>query len=131
MLAAVEAGTQAALLAPTEILARQHHATLQAMLAGLPVNLAILTGRDKGKGRESTLMGLADGSIDILVGTHAIFQQAVGYRDLALVVVDEQHRFGVAQRLMLTDKGARPPHLLVMTARSEEHTSELQSLMRH
>src|SRR3546814_10458175 len=73
------------------------------------------------KGRESTLMGLADGSIDILVGTHAIFQQAVGYRDLALVVVDEQHRFGVAQRLMLTDKGARPPHLLVMTARSEEH----------
>src|SRR3546814_15118258 len=61
-------------------------------------------------------MGLADGSIDSLVGTHAIFQQAVGYRDLALVVVDEQHRFGVAQRLMLTDKGARPPHLLVMTA---------------
>ncbi|MGB7409943.1 MAG: ATP-dependent DNA helicase RecG, partial [Sphingopyxis granuli] len=116
MLTAVEAGTQAALLAPTEILARQHHATLQQMLAGLPVNLAILTGRDKGKVRESTLMGLADGSIDILVGTHAIFQQHVAYKDLALVVVDEQHRFGVAQRLMLTDKGARPPHLLVMTA---------------
>ncbi|WP_432769869.1 MAG: ATP-dependent DNA helicase RecG [Sphingopyxis sp.] len=116
MLAAVEAGTQAALLAPTEILARQHHATLQAMLAGLPVNIAILTGRDKGRGRESTLMGLADGSIDLLVGTHAIFQEAVRYRDLALVVVDEQHRFGVAQRLMLTDKAARPPHLLVMTA---------------
>ncbi|WP_077146219.1 ATP-dependent DNA helicase RecG [Sphingopyxis sp. KK2] len=116
MLAAVEAGTQAALLAPTEILARQHYATLQAMLAGLPVTIAILTGRDKGKVRESTLMGLADGSIDILVGTHAIFQEAVSYRDLALVVVDEQHRFGVAQRLMLTDKGNRPPHLLVMTA---------------
>ncbi|WP_033073819.1 ATP-dependent DNA helicase RecG [Sphingopyxis sp. MWB1] len=116
MLAAVEAGTQAALLAPTEILARQHHATLQEMLAGLPVNIAILTGRDKGRARESTLMGLADGSIDILVGTHAIFQQAVNYRDLALVVVDEQHRFGVAQRLMLTDKGRYPPHLLVMTA---------------
>ena len=116
MLTAVEAGTQAALLAPTEILARQHFATLQAMLAGLPVNIAILTGRDKGRVRESTLMGLADGSIDILVGTHAIFQEAVTYRDLALVVVDEQHRFGVAQRLMLTDKAARPPHLLVMTA---------------
>src|SRR3546814_15395367 len=108
MLAAVEAGTQAALLAPTEILARQHHATLQSMLAGLPVNLAILTGRDKGRVRESTLMGLADGSIDILVGTHAIFQEAVNYRDLALVVVDEQHRFGVAQRLMLTSKAAGP-----------------------
>src|SRR3989344_3513008 len=84
MLAAVEAGTQAALLAPTEALARQHFATLQAMLAGLPVTIAILTGRDKGKVRESTLMGLADGSIDILVGTHAIFQEAVTYRDLAL-----------------------------------------------
>ena len=125
MLAAVEAGTQAALLAPTEILARQHFATLQAMLAGLPVNIAILTGRDKGRVRESTLMGLADGSIDILVGTHAIFQDAVTYRDLALVVVDEQHRFGVAQRLMLTQKAARPPHLLVMTATPIPRTLQL------
>jgi ATP-dependent DNA helicase RecG len=125
MLAAVEAGTQAALLAPTEILARQHFATLQAMLAGLPVNIAILTGRDKGRVRESTLMGLADSSIDILVGTHAIFQDAVTYRDLALVVVDEQHRFGVAQRLMLTQKAARPPHLLVMTATPIPRTLQL------
>lgn len=125
MLAAVEAGTQAALLAPTEILARQHFATLQAMLAGLPVTIAILTGRDKGRVRESTLMGLADGSIDILVGTHAIFQEAVTYRDLALVVVDEQHRFGVAQRLMLTQKAARPPHLLVMTATPIPRTLQL------
>ncbi len=125
MLAAVEAGTQAALLAPTEILARQHFATLQAMLAGLPVTIAILTGRDKGRVRESTLMGLADGSIDILVGTHAIFQDAVAYRDLALVVVDEQHRFGVAQRLMLTQKAARPPHLLVMTATPIPRTLQL------
>lgn len=116
MLAAVEAGTQAALLAPTEILARQHFATLQRLCSGLPINLAILTGRDKGRVREATLMGLADGSINILVGTHAIFQQAVAYRDLALVVVDEQHRFGVAQRLMLTQKARHPPHLLVMTA---------------
>ncbi|HZG32589.1 MAG TPA: ATP-dependent DNA helicase RecG [Sphingopyxis sp.] len=125
MLAAVEAGTQAALLAPTEILARQHFATLQKMLGGLPVNLAILTGRDKGRARESTLMGLADGGIDILVGTHAIFQEAVTYKDLALVVVDEQHRFGVAQRLMLTGKGARPPHLLVMTATPIPRTLQL------
>lgn len=125
MLTAVEAGTQAALLAPTEILARQHFATLQAMLAGLPVNIAILTGRDKGRVRESTLMGLADGSIDILVGTHAIYQEAVNYRDLSLVVVDEQHRFGVAQRLMLTAKGQRPPHLLVMTATPIPRTLQL------
>ncbi|HYI40410.1 MAG TPA: ATP-dependent DNA helicase RecG [Allosphingosinicella sp.] len=116
MLTAVEAGTQAALLAPTEILARQHFETLSRQLAGLSVNVAILTGREKGRVRESTLMGLADGLIDILVGTHAIFQQAVAYRRLGLAVVDEQHRFGVAQRMMLASKAERPPHLLVMTA---------------
>ncbi len=116
LLTAVEAGKQGALLAPTEILARQHFATLQAMLVGMPVNIAVLTGRDKGKVREATLMGLADGSIDILIGTHAIFQEAVTYRDLAVTVIDEQHKFGVAQRLLLTQKASRPPHLLVMTA---------------
>ncbi|HEX8225442.1 MAG TPA: ATP-dependent DNA helicase RecG [Allosphingosinicella sp.] len=116
MLTAVEAGAQAALLAPTEILARQHFETLSRQLAGLPVNVAILTGREKGRARESTLMGLADGSIDLLVGTHAIFQQAVVYKRLGLAVVDEQHRFGVAQRMMLAAKAERPPHLLVMTA---------------
>ncbi|HEX7782126.1 MAG TPA: ATP-dependent DNA helicase RecG [Sphingobium sp.] len=116
LLNAVEAGAQGAMLAPTEILARQHFATLQKMLAGLPVNIAILTGREKGKAREATLMGLADGSIHILVGTHAIFQDAVQYRNLALAVIDEQHRFGVAQRMMLTAKAERTPHLLVMTA---------------
>ncbi|HEX4693808.1 ATP-dependent DNA helicase RecG [Sphingomonas sp.] len=115
LLMAVEAGAQGAFLAPTEILARQHYETLQRMLAGLPVNVAVLTGRDKGRVRESTLMGLADGSIHILVGTHAIFQEAVAYKDLALVVVDEQHRFGVAQRLLLQGKG-NAPHLLAMTA---------------
>jgi ATP-dependent DNA helicase RecG len=115
LLMAVEAGAQGAFLAPTEILARQHYDTLQRMLAGLPVNVAVLTGRDKGRVRESTLMGLADGSIHILVGTHAIFQEAVAYRDLGLVVVDEQHRFGVAQRLLLQEKGTAP-HLLAMTA---------------
>jgi ATP-dependent DNA helicase RecG len=116
LLTAVEAGAQGALLAPTEILARQHHDTLSRQLAGLPVNVAILTGREKGRVREATLMGLADGSIHILVGTHAIFQQAVQYKRLGLAVVDEQHRFGVAQRMMLSQKAERPPHLLVMTA---------------
>ena len=115
LLIAVEAGAQAALLAPTEILARQHYDSLRRTFAGLPVEVAVLTGRDKGAGREATLMGLADGSIDILIGTHAIFQEAVGYRDLGLVVVDEQHRFGVAERLLLQAKG-RSPHLLAMTA---------------
>ena len=116
MLVAVEAGAQAALLAPTEILARQHLESLRRLFAGLPVEIAVLTGRDKGKVRESVLMGLADGSIHILIGTHAIFQQAVTYRDLGLVVVDEQHRFGVAQRMMLQAKAATAPHLLAMTA---------------
>jgi ATP-dependent DNA helicase RecG len=116
LLIAVEAGAQGAMLAPTEILARQHFETLSRQLAGLPVNVAILTGREKGRARESTLMGLADGMIDILVGTHAIFQQAVSYKRLGLAVVDEQHRFGVAQRMMLAQKAERPPHLLVMTA---------------
>ena len=116
LLIAVEAGAQGALLAPTEILARQHYETLRETLAGLPINLAVLTGRDKGRARESTLMGLADGSIDVLIGTHAIFQEAVTYRDLGLVVVDEQHRFGVAERLALSAKGKTTPHLLAMTA---------------
>lgn len=116
LLAAVEAGAQGAFLAPTEILARQHFETLRRMLAGMPVEVALLTGRDKGRARESVLMGLADGSIHILVGTHAIFQETVGYRDLGLIVVDEQHKFGVAQRLMLAQKGVVPPHVLAMTA---------------
>jgi ATP-dependent DNA helicase RecG len=116
LLIAVEAGAQGALLAPTEILARQHFDTLSRQLTGLGINLAILTGREKGRTRDSTLMGLADGSIDILIGTHAIFQEAVSYRRLGLAVVDEQHRFGVAQRMMLAAKAERPPHLLVMTA---------------
>ncbi|MBP6362628.1 MAG: ATP-dependent DNA helicase RecG [Novosphingobium sp.] len=116
MLLAVEAGAQAALLAPTEILARQHHETLSRMLSGTGVEIALFTGRDKGRARESILMGLVDGSIQLVVGTHAIFQDAVTYKNLALVVIDEQHRFGVGQRLMLTQKGKRTPHCLAMTA---------------
>jgi ATP-dependent DNA helicase RecG len=116
MLTAIESGAQAALLAPTEILARQHHATLLKQLDSIGVRVGILTGREKGRARESVLMGLADGSIDILVGTHAIFQEKVAYKNLGLAVIDEQHRFGVSQRLLLASKAERPPHLLVMTA---------------
>ena len=116
MLIAVEGGAQAALLAPTEILARQHFDTLSRMLAPTGVTIAILTGRDKGRARESILMGLLDGSIQLVVGTHALFQDAVAYKNLGLVVIDEQHRFGVGQRLMLTQKGRRTPHCLAMTA---------------
>ena len=120
MLIAVEAGAQAALLAPTEILARQHAETLQRMAAGTGVQIALLTGKSSQRGgskaREAILMGLMDGSIDICVGTHAIFQESVNYRNLALVVIDEQHRFGVGQRLMLTQKGKATPHCLAMTA---------------
>ena len=116
MLIAVEAGAQAALLAPTEILARQHFDTLTKQLTSLGVHVAILTGREKGRARESVLMGLADGSIDMLVGTHAILQEKVAYKKLGLAVIDEQHRFGVSQRLLLSQKAERPPHLLVMTA---------------
>ncbi len=116
MLIAVEAGAQAALLAPTEILARQHFETLRGMAGPTGVQIALLTGRDKGRARESILMGLVDGSIDIVVGTHAIFQDTVAYRNLGLVVIDEQHRFGVGQRLLLTQKGRVTPHCLAMTA---------------
>jgi len=116
MLIAVEAGKQAALLAPTEILARQHFETLRTMLGPTGVEIALLTGRAKGRERESILIGLMDGSIQLLVGTHAIFQETVNYRDLGLVVIDEQHRFGVSQRLSLAAKGRRAPHTLAMTA---------------
>ena len=116
MLIAVEAGAQAALLAPTEILARQHFETIRRMLAPTGVTVALLTGRDKGRAREAILMGLLDGSIQIAIGTHAIFQDTVAYKNLTLVVIDEQHRFGVSQRLMLAQKGKRTPHCLAMTA---------------
>jgi len=112
MLRAVEAGAQAALMAPTEILAQQHHRTL-AHLSPIPV--ALLTGAVKGVARKRIVQGLADGSIPLVVGTHALFQEAVAYRDLALAVIDEQHRFGVDQRVLLGGKGERTD-VLVMTA---------------
>ncbi|GJE27462.1 ATP-dependent DNA helicase RecG [Methylobacterium organophilum] len=110
---AVEAGRQAALMAPTEILARQHFERL-APLAG-SLRLRLLTGRDKAAERRATLADLAAGHIDIVVGTHALFQEAVAFRDLGLAVVDEQHRFGVHQRLALGAKG-QAVDILVMTA---------------
>lgn len=114
-LAAVEAGFQAAIMAPTEILARQHMESLAPYLSAANVTLDILTGRDKGAGRREKLERLAAGEIDILIGTHATFQEDVAFKNLALVVIDEQHRFGVHQRVALTQKGPRPD-LLVMTA---------------
>ena len=117
MLNAVESGAQAALMAPTEILAQQHGDVLTPLCAELGIRLALLTGREKGKFRRETLADLEAGDIDILVGTHAIFQEGVAFSDLAFAVIDEQHRFGVHQRLALTAKaaGARA-NLLVMTA---------------
>ena len=115
MLVAVESGAQAALMAPTELLANQHAATLGSLLEGSGVALALLTARDKGRAREKTLAALATGEIDILVGTHALFQKGVDFKDLSLAVVDEQHRFGVHQRMLLARKGPAAD-LLVMTA---------------
>jgi ATP-dependent DNA helicase RecG len=115
MLQAVESGAQAALLAPTEILARQHLATIEPLTEAAGVKVAILTGREKGKSREPILEGFASGDIGLAVGTHALFQEGVEFNDLALAVIDEQHRFGVHQRLALTSKG-KAVDVLVMTA---------------
>ncbi|MBT4938250.1 MAG: ATP-dependent DNA helicase RecG [Rhodospirillaceae bacterium] len=115
MLHAVESGAQAAILAPTEILARQHLATIEPLAEAAGVKVALLTGRDKGKTRAPILEGYASGDIQIAIGTHAIFQEGVEFNDLALAVIDEQHRFGVHQRLALTSKG-RAVDVLVMTA---------------
>ncbi|CAA7616073.1 ATP-dependent DNA helicase RecG [Magnetospirillum sp. UT-4] len=114
-LAAVETGAQAALMAPTEILARQHLATIEPLAAAAGVRVALLTGRDKGKAREALLAAVAAGEVDILIGTHSLFQEDVAFRDLALAVIDEQHRFGVHQRLDLASKG-QAVDVLVMTA---------------
>ncbi|WP_426238372.1 ATP-dependent DNA helicase RecG [Pararhizobium sp. DWP1-1-3] len=115
MLAAVEAGGQAVLMAPTEILARQHFSTLSKMAAPAGVTIDVLTGRTKGRERDAILERIASGETQIVIGTHALFQDTVVYNKLLLAVVDEQHRFGVHQRLRLTAKGISP-HMLVMTA---------------
>jgi ATP-dependent DNA helicase RecG len=127
MLQAVDSGGQAALLAPTEVLAQQHLRSLQAMLgplgaagelgaAEVATRVALLTGSQAAAARRTALAEAADGSAGIVVGTHALLSEGVAFRDLALVVVDEQHRFGVEQRDALRAKGLRPPHVLVMTA---------------
>ncbi len=116
LLNAVESGCQGALMAPTELLARQHMQALEPLARQAGVRMAILTGRERGAPREQTLRELAEGKIDIVVGTHAIFSEDVAFADLALAVVDEQHRFGVHQRMSLQAKGGRPADVLVMTA---------------
>ena len=132
----IEAGRQAALMAPTEILARQHLATIAPLAAKAGIRVAILTGRERGKEREETLGRLAIGELDLLVGTHALFQDEVAFRDLALAIIDEQHRFGVHQRLALARKGeavdmlvltATPiPRTLVLTYFGDMEISELR-----
>ncbi|MGZ8416917.1 MAG: ATP-dependent DNA helicase RecG [Methyloceanibacter sp.] len=117
MASAVEAGAQAALMAPTELLARQHLSTISGFGAAAGLRIALLTGRERGRERTETVTALKDGRIDILIGTHALFQEHVRFKDLGLVVIDEQHRFGVHQRLALQGKGeGGGAELLVMTA---------------
>ena len=116
MLLSLDNGYQACIMAPTEILAEQHLATLREFLKDMPVRVELLTGIVKGKRRQAVLEGLQDGSVQILVGTHAIIEDPVVFRRLGFVVVDEQHRFGVAQRAKLWSKSENPPHVLVMTA---------------
>ena len=117
MATAVEAGAQAALMAPTEVLARQHAETIAPLAEKAGLTIALLTGREKGKTRDAILERLAGGEIDILIGTHALFQTDVVFKDLAFAVIDEQHRFGVHQRLALQAKGSNGgTNVLVMTA---------------
>ena len=117
MATAVEAGAQAALMAPTELLGRQHLKTIETFAAPAGLRIALLSGREKGGERKEILAALAEGRVDILIGTHALFQEPVAFRDLAFVVIDEQHRFGVHQRPALQAKGTgRGAELLVMTA---------------
>ena len=135
MLIAVESGGQAALMAPTEVLARQHHQVLQRLAAPAGVEIGLLTGREKGRARDSMLASLASGLTPVVVGTHALVQPDVAFRDLALAVIDEQHRFGVEQRLALGAKGndadtllmsATPiPRTLMLTAYGDLDVSRL------
>ena len=116
MLIALDNGFQACIMAPTEILAEQHLATITDFLKGMDIRAELLTGIVKGKRREAVLEGLRNGDIKILVGTHAVIEDTVQFAQLGMVVVDEQHRFGVAQRAKLWSKNTNPPHVLVMTA---------------
>jgi ATP-dependent DNA helicase RecG len=110
-----EAGLQSALMAPTDLLARQHGATLEPLLAAAGVAMAVLTGRDKGAARREILARLAAGELSVIIGTHALFQEEVAFRDLGFIVIDEQHRFGVSDRMRMVAKGFAP-HVLAMSA---------------
>ncbi len=116
MLIALDNGYQACIMAPTEILAEQHLQTIRDFLGDMPIRVELLTGIVKGRKRQDVLDGLLDRSVQILVGTHAVIEDTVQFARLGMVVVDEQHRFGVAQRAKLWNKSANPPHVLVMTA---------------
>ncbi len=116
MLIALDNGYQTCLMAPTEILASQHHETIRKLLSSMPVRVELLTGSIKGKKREAILRSLTLGETHILIGTHAVLEDTVHFSALGMVVIDEQHRFGVAQRAKLWSKNTRPPHVLVMTA---------------
>lgn len=116
MLLAIDNGFQACLMAPTEILAKQHFASIKGLLKELPVSVELLTGSTKTKNRKEILNQLLEGSIQILIGTHAVIEDVVQFQRLGIVIVDEQHKFGVAQRARLWEKGEVPPHVLVMTA---------------
>ena len=126
MLNGVEAGVQSAIMAPTEILAKQHFESINELCEDIGVNVALLTGKTKAKERKAILQDLESGKINILVGTHALFQSDVTYKDLGFVVVDEQHRFGVHQRLLLSEKGNKAD-ILVMTATPIPRTLVLTS----
>lgn len=116
MMLALDNGFQSCMMAPTEILAQQHFEGIKEQLENLPINVAILTGSVKGKERKQLLLALKEGAIDILIGTHALLEDKVIFKNLGFVVIDEQHRFGVAQRAKLWRKNTIPPHILVMTA---------------
>lgn len=116
MLLAVDNGFQACLMAPTEILSQQHYKSISELLEKMPVKVALLTGNVKGKTRKQILKDVASGEINLLIGTHALLENQVEFRNLGMAIVDEQHRFGVAQRARLWQKNVIPPHILVMTA---------------
>lgn len=116
MLLAADNGYQSCLMAPTEILAQQHYNSISRLLSDMPVNVQLLTGSVKKAERRKILPGLQDGSVQLLIGTHAVIEEEVQFQNLGLAIVDEQHRFGVAQRAILKVKGQLPPHMLVMTA---------------
>jgi ATP-dependent DNA helicase RecG len=116
MLMAIDNGFQACMMAPTEILATQHYETIQQLLGNIGISTALLTGSTKKENREEIHTQLLSGELNILIGTHALIEDSVVFKNLGLVIIDEQHRFGVAQRAKLWNKNIQPPHVLVMTA---------------